>query len=152
MFAASCSTLSSQVSNTPQWTASEVQFTSVDANDPSLFVGLTLAELISLFGVPAAVYPERGPEDWQDDVIFMYNNGYNFYVYQDRVWQLSLHSAYGLKIGDSRSASAALLRWPVENYEHCAIYSLPSRGWPLLMRLDFVNAAVSVIRIYRSDF
>ncbi|MDR1325263.1 MAG: hypothetical protein LBK00_04420 [Treponema sp.] len=149
---ASCTTLSPQSPNTPQWTTSTVQFNTIDTNDPSSFIGLTLAELLSLFGVPMAVYPERGLEDWQDDVIFIYNNGLSFYVYKDRVWQLSLQSAYGVNVGDSRSSSAAMLRWPVENYDNCTLYSLPSRGWPLVLRLDFIDSLVSVIRIYRSDF
>jgi hypothetical protein len=147
-----CTSLSPQSSDTPQWTATEVQFNTTDTNDPSSLIGLTLSELLSLFGVPVAVYPERGPENWQDDVIFAYNNGFSFYVYKDRVWQISLQSAYGVKIGDSRSSSAAILRWPVQNYDTCVLYSLPSHGWPLVLRLDFTDSQVSVIRVYRPDF
>ena len=77
--------------------------------DELSLVGITLNELILRFGVPRSVSAARGLEEWQDDVVFEYGDR-DYYVYKDRVWQVALKAAMGLKAGDSREA---VLRKPV---------------------------------------
>ncbi|GHT95826.1 hypothetical protein FACS1894141_5150 [Spirochaetia bacterium] len=119
--------------------------------DPAALVGLTLEELIARFGVPESVYAVRGPESWQDDVVFVYGNQ-DFYVYKDRIWQLGLNSVYGIKLGDSR-AVAALIFEDLQLFDTYGVLSLPGRSWPLSLRLEWGSTAIiSAIYLYRSDF
>ncbi|MDR3304013.1 MAG: hypothetical protein LBS86_06340 [Treponema sp.] len=153
MFLYACVTVSSQspaAADTPQWIPAQLSVTG-NSDEPSSFIGLTLIELIGRFGVPTSVYAARGMEMWQDDVVFMYEAG-DFYVYKDHVWQVSLKSAYGIRLGDSRAAVTRALRWPTQSYGDSTLCVLSGLAWPLTLRIDYVNAAVSAIRIYRSDF
>ncbi|MDR2096104.1 MAG: hypothetical protein LBP76_11415 [Treponema sp.] len=121
--------------------------------DPAALIGLTLEELLRRFGTPLSVYAVRGVEEWQDDVVFVYNEA-DFYVYKDRVWQMSLKSAYGIGIGDTRSAALLAMQGAVEqsasSYLQC---SLQNKPWNTKLRVNFDKAGlVSLIFVYRSDF
>jgi hypothetical protein len=130
----------------PGWSQSET------ASDPALLVGLTLESVFSRYGPPKSVYTVRGLEAWQDDVVFEYDEG-DFYVYKDRVWQLGLKSAYGITLGAHRAEVVLVLGEGDQNFDDHILYSLPSRSWPLTLRVN-LNAAgtVSALFIYRSDF
>ncbi|MDR3247824.1 MAG: hypothetical protein LBT39_03470, partial [Treponema sp.] len=71
----------------------------VPDGDPEAFIGLTLEGLFARFGVPREVYALRGQEEWQDDVVLVYPQG-DFYVFRDRVWQVGVPSAHGIRVGD----------------------------------------------------
>ena len=139
--------------------------------EPTSLVGLTLDELIRCFGAPRSVYAARGLQQWQDDVVFVYEQG-DFYIYKDRVWQIGLKAARGIKIGDSRSKVALVLGSEAQERENSLFYPLdepaaestaigakvpqgspPAGSWPLVLRCDFDRAgAVLAIFIYRLDF
>ena len=136
----------------PLWPQSETG----KENDPSSYIGLNLTELIRLFGPPRSVHTARGQESWQDDVVFSYGN-YDFFIYKDRVWQISFKTVLGMKVGDSRSDVSALLNSATgpskpESYGDSIFYSLSGRSWPLMLRCDFDKAdKVQAIFIYRMD-
>jgi len=125
--------------------------------DPVSFVGMTLEELVRRFGVPGSVYPVRGLEEWQDDVVFAYDQG-DFYVYKDRIWQVGLKEVRGIKIGDSRGVVSLVLGSApglsgAEVRGNSVFYSLDEAAWPLMLRMDFDDAdKVRAIFIYRTDF
>jgi hypothetical protein len=120
--------------------------------DPAQVVGLTLESVYARYGVPESVYAVRGAEEWQDDVVFVYQD-WDLYVYQDRVWQVGLKSALGISLGDSAGMAFLLLGEGVQTFEGYLLYSLPPRSWPLQLRLDIDGAGkVTAIYIYRSDF
>ena len=120
-------------------------------NDPASLIGLTLEDLIRRFGAPRSVYPVRGIEEWQDDVVFVYNEG-DFYIMKDRVWQLGLRSAYLVRSGDYRSSAFFNLGEVVYSAEDYAIFLLKGYNWPLALRCNFDAAGrVTLIFIYRSD-
>ena len=120
--------------------------------DPLSFVGFTLNDLVSRFGTPRSVYPARGLEEWQDDVVFAYGQG-DFYIHRDRVWQLSLRAIRGINIGDSRSVVSLVLGSTAETRGNSIFYPINDRSWPLMLRCDFDNAGrVQAIFIYRADF
>jgi hypothetical protein len=121
------------------------------AQDPAQFIGITLSDLITRFGAPKSVYPVRGADAWQDDVVFVYDNG-EFFVYGNRVWQFKSHSAYGIKNGDSKNAVSKALGagTPFEGY---SLFQLPGKAWPMMLRVNWdAGGRVSGIYIYRSDF
>jgi hypothetical protein len=125
---------------------------SVAADSPAVFIGLSVGELYARFGVPLSVYPVRGAQEWQDDVVMVYGQG-DFYLYQDRVWQVSLKAGYGLKLGDPRPAvTLALGEKAVDRGDHFLL-PLPGEGWPLEFRVNINGSGrVSAIYIYRPDF
>ena len=120
--------------------------------DPLSLVGLTLDDLIRRFGTPRLVYASRGLEEWQDDVVFVYDQG-DFYVYKDRVWQVGLKTAMGINAGDPRGVVFLLLGSKAENRGDSIFCSLDEGAWPLALRCEFDNEdKVRVIYIYRTDF
>ena len=124
--------------------------------DPSSFIGLTLTELLNRFGPPRSVYPSRGLEEWQDDVVFAYDQG-DFYILKDRVWQIGLNSVMGIKTGDNAAVVSLILGTRAsmrlaESRQNSVFYSLDGKSWPMLLRCDFdKNGRVMMIYIYRSD-
>ena len=119
--------------------------------DPASFIGYTLSELIQRFGVPRSVYPVRGLQEWDDDVVFVYDEG-DFYIIKDRVWQIGLSSAYLIQAGDSRAAVHLSFGQSLLSGEDFAIFPLGGHNWPLAMRFNFDSTGrVTVIFIYRSD-
>jgi hypothetical protein len=122
--------------------------------DPFALVGMRLEDLIGRFGPPQAVYALRGPEEWQDDVVFVYSEG-DFYVAKDRVWQVGLKSVYSLKLGDPRAAALLVLGEEAQDRGDYALrpFTGGSGAWPLTLRVNFNGAGlVSAIFIYRPDF
>jgi hypothetical protein len=120
--------------------------------NPTLIIGLTLEGVITRFGTPKSVYPVRGLEVWQDDVVFEYED-WDLYIYKDRVWQVGLKTAYGVSLGDRRAAVLLVLGEGYQNYDDHILFPLPSRSWPMMLRVN-VNVAgtVSALFVYRSDF
>jgi hypothetical protein len=121
------------------------------ANDPASLVGASLRDLISMFGAPQSVYATRGPNTWQDDVVFAYGD-WEFYIYRDRVWQISLKAAYGIKIGERREVIPLILGNGVQIYEGFTLYTYSNRSWPITLRFntDQYNL-ITAIFIYRPD-
>jgi hypothetical protein len=120
--------------------------------DPASLIGMSLETLLSRFGVPRAVYTARGNEEWQDDVVFVYAEG-DFYVYRDRVWQIRVKEAYGIRTGDPRPAVSLALGEDAEDFEDHIVLSLPSRGWPLALRVNLDDSGLaSALYVYRPGF
>ena len=124
--------------------------------DPVDLIGLTLNELISRMGVPVSVHSARGAEEWQDDVVFVYDWG-DVYIIKDRVWQAGFKSAMGIKAGDSAASVSLILGSSAsarlaENRQNSVFYFLDGKSWPIMLRCDFDrDGRVTVIYIYRSD-
>ena len=123
-----------------------------EAVKESAYIGMKLDELIARYGPPRSVYAGRGQELWQDDVVFVYDQG-DFYIFRDRVWQAGLKSAYGVSVGDFKPAVALILGDKAADQGDYILFPLPPAGWPLMLRVNF-NAAgrVAAIYIYRPDF
>jgi hypothetical protein len=116
-------------------------------------VGLTLKEVFSSYGQPDTVHAVRGAEEWQDDVVFVYDGlKLDVYIYKDRVWQVRVQSALGLKNGDRKAAALLALADNVEDRESYLLYRYPNTVWPKYARfnLDAANR-ISAIYIYRPD-
>ncbi len=120
--------------------------------DPSWLVGASLQSIITQFGSPLAVYVVRGQESWQDDVVFSYE-GIDLYWYQNRVWQIAIPQGYGIRQGDSREKVLTILGEPLIQQDTYLIFRLPSRGWPLRLRVQLTEAnKVQGLFVYRPDY
>jgi len=127
-------------------------------------IGLRLEDLFLRYGAPKQVHAARGDEDWQDDVVFVYND-WDFYIYRDRVWQIGLKSGYGIKIGDPKAAALLVFAdkahapqpspqgegSPLENGDYL-LYPIAGAAWPLSLRINFNAGKISGIFVYRTDF
>ncbi|MCL2832708.1 MAG: hypothetical protein FWD78_06025 [Treponema sp.] len=121
------------------------------AEDPALYIGMTLTDLIGQLGIPRSVYSSRGLQEWQDDVVFVYDYG-DFYIYGDRVWQLAVKSAYLIRIGDPMAAVFLSYGDVVPGNSDYAVFPLKGYSWPLSLRFNSDAAGrVQMIFIYRSD-
>jgi len=120
--------------------------------DPSWLVGATLQSIITQFGSPLAVYAVRGQEPWQDDVVFSYD-GIDLYWYQNRVWQVAVTQGYGIKKGDPKETVLSVLGEPLIQQDAFLVFRLPSRGWPLRLRVQLSETnTVGGLFVYRPDY
>ncbi|GHV88329.1 hypothetical protein AGMMS50267_06890 [Spirochaetia bacterium] len=120
--------------------------------DPLDFVGLTLEELVGRLGLPKSVYAVRGQEEWQDDVVFAYGDK-EFYFYKDRVWQVGLRAAFGIKVGENRNVIPLILGDGTTVAADCSLAPVTGRSWPMTARFNNDrNGLVTAIFIYRSDW
>ena len=116
------------------------------------FIGMTLEELIQRFGPPRTVTAARGNEIWQDDVVFHYT-GVDFYIFRDRVWQVSFDSTHGISNRDTKWSVLQTLGSLAEDRGDHALMPITGRNWPLMLRVNFNNAwQVTSIFLYRTDF
>jgi hypothetical protein len=123
-----------------------------DPENPANLVGLTLNEVIGRFGVPQGVYAVRGEAEWQDDVVFSYGDR-EFYFYRDRVWQLGLKAAFGVRVGENRNVIPLVMGDEVAVEESYSLAPLTGWSWPMNVRFNNDGRGlVTAIFIYRSDF
>jgi len=116
------------------------------------YVGLTLEAILSRFGTPQGVYPVRGLEEWQDDVVFVYPQG-DFYLYRDRVWQVGLKAAKGLALGDSRELVLLVLGEKARDRGNRIDLEMEGYSWPLTLRFQMdEKGRVRGIFLYRPDY
>lgn len=120
-------------------------------SEPFSFVGMTLNELFARFGPPQSVYAARGDEPWQDDVVFSYNEG-DFYIHQDRVWQIGIRMAFNIRIGDAKAVAHLVLGEHAKSEGDYLLYDFPGGSWPLSLRINFTDDKVSAIFVYRPDY
>jgi len=131
---------------------SAVQSARIEDAEPASWVGLTLFQALETFGAPDSVFAVRGPEEWQDDVVFRYK-GMELYLYRDRVWQVRSDMAQGLRSGDSRDNVLAILGEPLLRLESSFVYQLGGRSWPLRLRVRFDETGmIADLYVYRADF
>jgi hypothetical protein len=127
------------------------------------YVGLTLQEAYEILGVPEEVFPFRGAEVWQDNVVFYYNNHIYLFWYGNRVWQVRLDKRYEGNLGPrgdpeiffmgmERGLVRALLGEPFAEDEVSSIYLLPDQGYPVRLRLFFESGVLTDLYLYRGDF
>lgn len=120
--------------------------------DPAALLGLDLPTALAQFGPPRTVRAVRGPDPRQDDVVFAYG-AFDLYWYRDRVWQVALQAAYGVRTGDLRIAVEGVLGAPHLELERALVYQLPSRGWPVRLRVGLSSAGmVESLYVFRADY
>lgn len=121
------------------------------------YLGLTPKEIIQEIGSPKYVLAERGNRSQEDDVVFFYENRIYVYFNQSRVWQLRVDDKYssdilGLHMGDTKEKIVEVLGSPIEELEDSFLYIRPDRGYPVTLRVYFLENKLDDIYIYRGDY
>ncbi|MDR0910887.1 MAG: hypothetical protein LBM77_14115 [Spirochaetaceae bacterium] len=124
--------------------------------NPAVFIGLTIADLYSYYGPPESVYAARGAAMWQDDVVFVYKTPPSpiaeYYIYQNRVWQVKIDSYGSIKDGDSRTIIPMVLGNYITEGPDYTLVPLQGGSWPLALRFAIdPQGKISGMYIYRSD-
>jgi hypothetical protein len=115
------------------------------------FVGLKLDDLYRRFGSPQTVYAARGGEHWQDDVVFVYNEG-DFYIHRDRVWQISVKSILNMRVGDAKGVALLVFGESARDEGDYVVASLPGGTWPLSIRFNCSGGRITAIFLYCMDY
>ncbi|GMO36393.1 MAG: hypothetical protein Ta2F_12330 [Termitinemataceae bacterium] len=115
------------------------------------YIGLSVSDIITGFGIPNSVYAVRGQEEWQDDVVFAYKN-IDFYIVKDRVWQISINKAIGINLGDPKGAVLLVLGNSAQDNNTHILQTLTGFNWPLQWRFNIKAGKVSAIYLYRLDY
>jgi hypothetical protein len=119
--------------------------------DALKLIGLTIREIIETFGPPNAVYAVRGAEEWQDDVVFEYP-GMDFYLSNNKIWQISINKALGINVGNPKAAVLLVLGDTAQDKGAYILQSITGRNWPMEWRFNINAGKVSSIYLYRMDF
>lgn len=112
-----------------------------------------MESVLTVFGIPQSVHTVRGLSEWQDDVVFVYNEA-DFYIFRDTLWQLGLRKAYGIKTGDTRTVAALTLSNMLElNTVAFLQCSVPHPALSVKMRANIDRLGlISTLFVYRSDY
>lgn len=148
---------SAREASSPAAPASTHKETLPGSHPPGALLGLTLDQATSDFGAPAEVFPVRGKEAWQDDVVFYYSDHSYLFWFRNRVWQVRVDRRFkgtilGLQMGDSRQQVEKVLGTPFHVGQNSEIFILPDRGFPVRARLFFTDDKMSDLYVYRGDF
>jgi hypothetical protein len=122
-----------------------------------LLLGTNLEEAFQSFGVPQRIFPARGEESWQDDIVFEYEDGLSLFWHKDRVWQLRFGPGFparfsDIHMGSSREDITAALGAPFHEEDDWLLYHFAGQGYPVRLRLFLGDNGLEDIYIYRGDF
>ena len=121
-------------------------------------LGWTFDEALAALGPPARMFPYRGAEAGEDNVVFYYADHSYLFWFRDRVWQVRVDArregaaAPSLSMGMDREAVRAAWGDPLDPGADAWTYVLPDRGYPVRARLYFDDGVLSDLYVYRSDW
>jgi hypothetical protein len=121
------------------------------------YLGFTLSEAAKTFGPPEEVFVYRGAEEWQDNVVFYFQDHLYLFWFENRVWQVRLDKRYegeiaGFSMGMPKEDITSALGEPFFEDNDSWLYLLPDMGVPVRMRLFFEDGSLSDLYIFRGDF
>jgi hypothetical protein len=123
-----------------------------DIEDPVMLIGLGIEDVLTMFGPPVNVYALRGGEEWQDDVVFEYNK-IDFYLYRNRVWQITPPEVNNISVGDPGTVVALVHGDKLNDKGAYIITEIPGRAWKIEIRYNIdAKGKIATIYIYRTDY
>jgi hypothetical protein len=119
-------------------------------------IGLDVEEAYTRLGPPREVFPLRGQEPWQDDVVFLYPGHLHLFWYDGHVWQARLDGGFsgevfGLRMGATRVRVREVMGPPWREQEDALVYHLEDRGFPVRLAFYFEGELLSDVYCYRGD-
>jgi hypothetical protein len=125
--------------------------------DPLPLLGMDTAAAFSAFGPPREVFPVRGAEQGEDDVVFFYDSCLYLFWFRSRVWQVRFDRRFdgrvlGLAIGMSRTEVGQACARSLQPAGDSVYFDVMESPYPVRVRLVFDSEALSDIYVYRSDY
>lgn len=125
--------------------------------DPTRLIGLDLKSALSTLGVPQEVFPFRGPDETQDNVVFYYADYLYLFWYQNRVWQVRCdrrfaRPIFGLTLGLPRETIVRTFPRPLTENGDSLYFDIDETQYPIRVRLVIADGVLSDVYVYRSDF
>lgn len=126
--------------------------------DPLPLIGMDAVAAFEAFGPPREVFPLRGVEQAEDDVVFFYDGFLYLFWFRSRVWQVRFDRRFdgrvlGLAIGMSRTqVCEACPSRPLLPSGDSLYFDVTEAPYPVRVRLVFASEALQDIYVYRSDF
>jgi hypothetical protein len=125
--------------------------------DPLELIGLDPVSALEVHGAPREVFPFRGVEEPQDNVVFFYPDFTYLFWFKNRVWQVRCDkrfngTLFGLRLGMSREeAKSEIGRIQIEQGDSL-YFDVIEATYPIRVRLVFADGILSDVYVYRSDF
>ena len=123
-------------------------------------LGMDLESAYGALGAPSMVFSHRGEEEWEDDVVFYYENHIYLFWFRNKVYQVRVderyaHDFFGLRMGIPKIFAANSLRKVgkfMQEVDNSIIFHLIGYQYPLRVRAIFQQGVLNDFYIYRSDF
>ena len=125
---------------------------------PTVFLGMSPGKALNALGVPERVFPVRGLEAWQDDVVFEFLDGLSLFLFDDKVWQVRISDPYSLPVlgfilGGTEDQLTKALGFPPEIVDGDLEWKLTGEAWPIRLRaIISEGGSIREIYVYRADF
>ncbi len=129
-----------------------------NAHELTAKLGWTPEEAISRLGAPLSIFPYRGSNPEEDNVVFYYPDNFYLFWFHDRVWQVRVDERWngdvdGVGMGMSLPEVTDIWGPPVNDWDGQPTWTLPDRGYPVRIRLYFSeDGKLDDIYAYRSDW
>lgn len=125
--------------------------------DPLPLIGMDPSSALQAFGPPREIFPFRGVEKGEDNVVFFYDDYLYIFWFRSRVWQVRFDRRFD---GEVLGLSLGMRREQVERASTRALISagdslyfdVAGARYPVRVRLMFDSDALSDIYVYRSDY
>ena len=128
-----------------------------DTFDPTKFIGEDVKTALDALGAPKEMFPLRGQDDTQDNVVFFYPDYLYLFWFQNRVWQVRCDRRFtkplfGMAMGMPREVIERTSARHFTALGDSLYFDVDDAKYPLRVRLVFANGALSDLYVYRSDF
>ena len=132
-----------------------------ELQEPLSILGNEIENIFESEILPSAIYPNRGIESDEDNVVFYYSNGFYLFLFDNRVWQIRFDQTFKeeilkIKMGILRSEilseklDAGLI--PISTGEDFVTFEIIDSPYPVRMKLYFTDDKLDDLYIYRADF
>jgi hypothetical protein len=126
-------------------------------DDPVDLIGMDPPQVFAALGAPGEIFPWRGAEPAEDDVVFFYPDFRYVFWFQSRVWQVRFDRRYpgpvlGFTLGMSRWEAEAVGAGRLQRADGSLYLTLDGGRFPLRVRLVLSDDRVTDIYVYRSDW
>lgn len=132
-----------------------------DRTDPERLLGLQVGDIFQSEDHPSEIFPSRGVEADEDNVVFYYEGGFYLFLFNSRVWQVRYDRTYSgmfkeVSMGMDRtsvlSATLEAGKLPVSTGEDYVTFQLADSPYPVRMKLFFTEDKLDDLYVYRADF
>jgi len=125
--------------------------------DPLPLLGMDPSSALPAFGPPREIFPFRGAEEGEDNVVFFYDDYLYIFWFRSRVWQVRFDRRFdgevlGLSLGMTREQVERASTRALISAGDSLYFDVAGAGYPVRVRLVFDSDALSDIYVYRSDY